>query len=169
MKRVQDKVQMQSWTERALEPFFVRLTEEEYGKDKINCSKVYCGMSVLVPGQRGVFARAPIEKGEIVEWGIATIIPGFDVKHSELFYAWDSTDRSKAATVSGCGLFYNTCGDKSNARCVPYHVEERFEIYAMRAIPTNDEITIRYDSMNYRDSMRHLLPIVGELVEGDRP
>lgn len=157
-----------SWTERALEHFFVRLTKEEYENDKINSSKVYCGTSKLVEGQRGVFARTHIKKGEVVEWGIATVIPGFDVKHSDLFYAWDSTDRKKAATVSGCALFYNTKGDQSNARCVPYHAEERFEIYALEDIDVGGEVTIRYDSMNYRDSMQHLLPIVGELVHGDK-
>ena len=157
-----------SWTDRAFEPFFNRLTKEVYERDQINSSKVCCSTSQIVPGQRGVFAKVPIARGDIIEWGIATPIPGFDVQNSSIFYAWDSEDRKKAATVSGCGLFYNTLGDKSNARCVPYHSENRFEIYALATIFGGDEITIRYDSMNYRKSMSDLTEIVGELADGDR-
>ena len=31
-----------------------------------------------------------------------------------------------------------------------------------------DEITIRYDSMNYREGMSHLIDIVGKLKNGDQ-
>ena len=126
-----------------------------------------CKESSIVPGQMGVFAKSLIKKGNIIEWGLASLIPGIDVRNNDIFYSWSLEDRSKAATVSGCGLFYNTLGDQSNARCVPYHTQNRFEIYALRDIEANEELTIRYDSMNYRDGMEHLIQIVGKLSDGD--
>ena len=115
-----------------------------------------------------MFAKTNIIKGDIVEWGLATIIPNMDVRQNDHFYTWSTTDRSKAATVSGCGLFYNTLGDYSNCRCVPYHQNNRFEIYALNDIEKDTELTFRYDSMNYREGMAHVKNIVGELKDGDR-
>ena len=91
-----------------------------------------------------------------------------DVTTNDMFYTWSLQDRTIGATVSGCGLFYNTLGDESNARCVPYHSQNRFEVYALRDIEAGEEITFRYDSMNYRDGMKHLIGIVGELEKGDK-
>ena len=101
---------------------------------KINCCKVICKESTIVPNQLGVFANTNISKGDIVEWGVACYIPGIDVRDTDHLFSWSTTDRSIAATVSGCGLYYNTLGDKSNCRCVPYHSEMRFEIYALEEI-----------------------------------
>jgi len=159
---------MSDWTQHALEDFFDILSEENRKNDLINISKVRCGNSELVPGQKGVFANQDIKKGEIIEWGVATIIPGLDVTKTDNFYTWSTTNRKLAATVSGCGLFYNTLGDNSNARCVPYHSENRFEVYALRDIDKDEEITFRYDSMNYREGMSHLIDIVGQLRDGDQ-
>tara|TARA_A100001015_G_scaffold311442_1_gene414708 strand:- start:247 stop:732 length:486 start_codon:yes stop_codon:yes gene_type:complete len=157
-----------NWTEKAIEPFFNLLEKEVYDDDKINMDKVYCSESSLIKGQRGVFALESIKKGEIIEWGIATIIPGLNVCESDIFFTWNTKDRHIGATASGCALFYNTLGDKSNARCVPYHNENRFEIYALEDIHRGDEITFRYDSMNYREGMKEVLNIVGELKDGDK-
>lgn len=157
-----------NWTFNALETFFQRIKPEDYENNLIDNSKVRCGKSIIIPGQKGVFANTNIKKGNIIEWGIATIIPNMDVKTNDTFYTWDTTNRSTAATVSGCGLFYNTLGDKSNARCVPYHSDNRFEIYALEDIKEGEEITFRYDSMNYREGMKHLIDIVGELKNGDK-
>lgn len=159
---------MTDWTERAKEDFFDYLSAEERDRDMINSDKVCCRHSTIAKGQRGIFARCDIKKGKIIEWGIVTRIPGVDVRDGDVLYSWSSTDRSLAATTSGCALYYNTMGDDSNARCVPYHSEDRFEIYAMCDINEGDEITIRYDSMNYRDAMKPLLEIVGELKNGDK-
>ena len=159
---------MTDWNERAKEDFFKYLSTEERERDIINCDKVSCRNSTIAKGQRGIFARCDIKRGEIIEWGIVTRIPGVDVRKGDVLYSWSSTDRSLAAATSGCALYYNTMGDDSNARCVPYHSEDRFEIYAMRDIAMDDEITIRYDSMNYRETMKPLLGIVGELKNGDK-
>jgi hypothetical protein len=151
------------WTTRAKEPFFKLISKKDYQHNQINSSKVRCGPSALVPGQLGVFSNTEIKKGEVVEWGIASIVPGMNVQENDLFFAWDSVGKITAATVSGCALYYNTLGDASNTRCVPYHSEMRFEIYALRDIAKNEELTFRYDSMNYRKGMEHLIPIVGKL------
>ena len=149
------------WTSRAMENFFEVPSHTD--SDQVDCARVRCGMSDLVPGERGVFARVRIAKGHLVERGIATRIAGIDVRENDTFFTWSSTDTQAAATVSGCGLFYNTLGDRSNARCVPYHDQDRFEIYALRDIAPGEEITIRYDSMNYRDGMSHLTRLLGPL------
>ena len=60
-------------------------------------------------------------------------------------------------------MFYNTMGDNSNCRCVPYHKEKRYEMYALRDIKKGEELTIRYDSMNWRAAMKEVKSIVGEL------
>mmetsp|Transcript_34411 Transcript_34411/g.97029 ORF Transcript_34411/g.97029 Transcript_34411/m.97029 type:complete len:179 (-) Transcript_34411:198-734(-) len=151
----------------AWEPFFEKPTEEEIAKNFVNTSKVVCKESKIVPGARGVFAAVDIKKGEIVEWGIAVIIPGLSVHSSDQFYTWTSHDQGPSApcaTVSGVALFYNTEGDKSNCRCVPYHTERRFEVYALQDIPAGAELTIRYDSMNWRESMAEVRGIVGTLA-----
>lgn len=158
---------MDHWTINAKEDFFNMLDQKIILKNKINSNAVCVKESLIIPGQNGVFAQVDIPKGNIIEWGIATIIPNMNVQENDLFYTWGS-DRKTAATTSGCGLFYNTLGDQSNARCVPYHSEFRFEIYALKDIKKNEEITIRYDSMNYRNGMQHLLPIVGALTNGDQ-
>lgn len=162
----QDK--LEPWTEAAIEPFFQLLPKEVYENDMINSSKVRCAQSKIAPPGKGVFARVDIKKGEIVEWSVATPIPGFNVLSTDAFFAWSREDRTKAATISGCALFYNTLGDKSNVRMVPYHKECRAELYALRDISAGEELTIRYDSMNYRPAMSDLLPIVGQLESGDK-
>ena len=158
---------MNNWTEKSKLSFFNIIDKSYYENNMINCSKVTCKPSNIVKGQKGVFANDKILKGDIIEWGVATIIDGINVQNNDIFYTWSLIDRTKAATVSGCGLFYNTLGDKSNARCVPYHSENRFEVYALRDIDKNEEITFRYDSMNYRKGMNHLIDIVGYLEDGD--
>ena len=87
-----------------------------------------------------------------------------DVQGNDMFFTWCCNDLTKAAAVSGCGQFYNTLGDQSNARCVPYHSENRFEIYALRDIGVDDELTFRYDSMNYRRGFDEVRGIVGNLT-----
>jgi len=152
-----------SWTERATEPFFNLISPEQYHNNQIDNSRVYCAESSIVDGQYGVFAKVPIPRGEIVEWGIVTRLPNVDVRKTDHLFTWSSTDMKKAAVVSGCGLFYNTLGYKSNCRYVPYHSQNRFEIYALHDIAADEELTFRYDSMNHREEMQHLIDIVGLL------
>jgi len=158
------------WTAMAKEDYFQFPSRSEYEKDLINSEKVRCAPSTLAPPPgKGVFAKCALKKGEVVEWGIAFVVPNVDVRTNDTLYSWSCVDRSVGAALSGCALFYNTQGDNSNCRCVPYHApENRFEIYALRDIDAGEELTIRYDSMNYRDGMVEVKAIVGELKHGDK-
>jgi len=158
---------MEHWTSNAIEPFFNIIQRKDITLDMINTDNVCCRESNIVPGEKGVYARKDIPKGSIVEWGVAEIIPGMDVRTNDMFYTWGA-DRRTAAALSGCAQYYNTLGDKSNVRCVPFHKENRFENYALEDISAGTELTIRYDSMNYREGMKHLLDVVGDLSKGDR-
>ena len=77
-----------------------------------------------------------------------------DINKTDHLYTWSSTDQFTAATLSGPSLYYNTLGDRSNCRCVPFHKEKRYEMYALEDIPAGTELTMRYDSMNWRDAMQ---------------
>jgi hypothetical protein len=54
-----------SWTKRAIEQYFIFPKKEEYEIDQINCSKVICSLSNIVPDQRGVFSRVDLKKGSV--------------------------------------------------------------------------------------------------------
>ena len=149
-----------SLSSNAWEPFFNKLEEEIYANDRIFCGKTVCKESKLIPDQYGVFARENLKMGECFEWGIATMIDDYNINKTDLLYIWDSNNKKTAATLSGSALFYNTRGDESNVRCVPYHCENRYEMYALTDIPKGTELTIRYDSMNWRKSFIELKHII---------
>ena len=148
---------------KAWEPFFV--APADTNGDRIFCGKSRCAESVIVPGQTGVFAREALKKGECFEWGIACVVEGYDVNETDTLYTWGTKENKKAAAVSGCGLYFNTRGDASNVRCVPYHSEKRYEMYALEDIAAGEELTIRYDSTNWREKFTELKGIIGALEE----
>lgn len=149
-----------SFSAKSWEPFFIKLEKDIYMKDRIFCGKTVCKESELIPNQTGVFARENINKGECFEWGIATIIVDYDINKTQQLFIWDSHNKKTSATLSGCALYYNTLGDKSNVRCVPYHNEKRYEMYALDNISSGTELTIRYDSMNWRETFKDLNNII---------
>ena len=67
------------WTVAAWEDFFERPSACE--NDRINDHDVVCRDSVLVPGEKGVFSRRQLRRGECCEWGVATVIPGLSLIH----------------------------------------------------------------------------------------
>ena len=148
---------------KAWEPWFEPPASTD--EDRIFCGKTRCATSGIVPGQNGVFARVDLRRGECYEWGIASIVDDYDVNKTQLLYTWDTQDRTIAAALSGCALYYNTLGDKSNVRCVPYHKEKRYEMYALEDIKAGTELTIRYDSTNWRESFKDLKECIGCLEE----
>ena len=152
---------------KAWESFFKKPSANQIENDKIYCSKTRCAESIIVPGQNGVFAREDLKKGECFEWGLATVIVNYDINNTDVLYTWSSVDKKKAATLSGFALYYNTNGDNSNIRCVPYHTENRYEMYALEDIPKSTELTIRYDSTNWRESFKDLKSIIGPLNQNN--
>eukprot|EP00545_Synedropsis_sp_CCMP1620_P012508 CAMPEP_0119010788 /NCGR_PEP_ID=MMETSP1176-20130426/5249_1 /TAXON_ID=265551 /ORGANISM="Synedropsis recta cf, Strain CCMP1620" /LENGTH=176 /DNA_ID=CAMNT_0006963519 /DNA_START=91 /DNA_END=621 /DNA_ORIENTATION=+ len=156
-----------SWHVHSWEDYFEKVTDEQLEQSMIHNNGIACRPSQIIPDGKGVFSTTSFTKGQAIEWGVATIIPRLTIHESDAFFAWTSFSKTgPAATLSGHCLFYNTLGDDSNVRCVPYHEDKRFEIYALRDIEEGEELTIRYDSMNWRDAMTEVKGIVGEL-QGD--
>lgn len=157
-----------SWCAKAWEPFFKKVTPEQIAESSVDSSKVRVSTSKLVPTGFGAFARADIAKGVCVEWGLATIIPKLSTHEQDQFFTWtshDRTDNAPIATCSGAGIYYNTKGMESNCRCVPFHNDKRFEVYALEDIKEGAELTFRYDSMNWREAFKDVKEIVGDLTE----
>mmetsp|Transcript_32125 Transcript_32125/g.44802 ORF Transcript_32125/g.44802 Transcript_32125/m.44802 type:complete len:180 (+) Transcript_32125:66-605(+) len=148
-----------SLAHRAWEPFFKKVPFEVYNENRIYSAKTVTKESKIVPGN-GNFAGVDLKKGECFEWGIAAVVNDYDINKTTHLYTWSSVDKKTAAALSGCALYFNTLGDKSNCRCVPYHKENRYEIYALEDIKAGTELTIRYDSMDWRDAMKPLKKII---------
>lgn len=159
-----------SWHVHAWEPFFKKPSKDDIEESYVQSEGIAVRPSKIVPSGKGSFAKKAFSKGDCVEWGCAILIPSISVHESDAFFAWSSKDRGgesqKVATCTGCALYYNTMGDESNCRMVPYHKEQRFEVFALRDIEVGEELTIRYDSMNWREAMTEVRAIVGEL-KGD--
>jgi len=153
-----------SWSHCAWEDFFEKLSFEVYNTNRVNnTGTIITKESVIVPGANGNFACKDFKKGECIDWGIAVVLNDYDINKTDALYTWSSHDKKTAASLSGPALFYNTMGDQSNMRCVPYHKEKRYENYALRDIKKGEELTMRYDSMNWREAMKEVKEIVGEL------
>ena len=153
-----------SFAYHAWEDYFEKLPFEVYNENRVNnTGSIITKESKIVPGANGNFAAKDFRKGECIDWGIAVVLNGYDINKTDALYTWSSWDRKSAAALSGPALFYNTMGDASNMRCVPYHKEKRYENYALRDIKKGEEITMRYDSMNWREAMKEVKSIVGEL------
>ena len=126
----------------AWESYFEKLPESTYTKDRVGGSGAVCVReSKLAPGN-GVFAKRKLKKGECFDWGIALPVYDYDINLTSHLFLWgdDGKGHPLAATVSGVGLFYNTLGDKSNTRCVPYYKEQRYECYALDDIEEGEEL-----------------------------
>jgi len=65
---------MDHWTENAIEPFFVMLTDTERTATMINTDNICRKESKIVPGEKGVYARRDIPKGGIVEWSVGACV-----------------------------------------------------------------------------------------------
>ena len=153
-----------SWSHCAWEDFFEKLPFEVYNTNRVNnTGTIITKESVIVPGANGNFACKDFKRGECIDWGIAVVLNDYDINKTDALYTWSSHDKKTAASLSGPALFYNTEGDKSNMQCVPYHKEKRYENYALRDIKKGEELTMRYDSMNWREAMKEVKEIVGEL------
>ena len=153
-----------SFSYHAWEEYFEKLPFEVYNVNRVNnTGTIITKESEIVPAANGNFAGKDFKKGECIDWGIAVVLDGYDINKTDALYTWSSYDKKTAASLSGPALFYNTMGDESNCRCVPYHKEKRYEMYALRDIKKGEELTMRYDSMNWRTAMKEVKGIVGEL------
>ena len=127
---------------------------------KVDCSKVYVNTSTYSTEERifdGAFAKVNIKKGELVEKGIMRRLSDnnnklFDGMQNSYVFTWsDDIPNYTWAFASGCASFYNCeSGKKANTKMVRYFEEDRFEIYAVRDIKENEELTHTYKSLKWR-------------------
>ena len=59
------------------------------------------------------------------------------------------------AIGSGCATFYNTSRNP-NTKMIRFYDENRYEIYALRDIQKNEELTHRYLSLDWRTCFENL-------------
>lgn len=103
----------------------------------------------LTPGRgRGVFARVPIEDGEVIEDCPVIVVPeeqveamGGTILH-EYFFRWGGTHDAGAIAL-GFGSLYNH-SDDPNAMYVRKYELSILTFVALRAIAVGEEITVSY-------------------------
>lgn len=134
----------------------VSISETDLSDPLVDCSKVYAKYDAF--GGIGAFAAQPIRKGELVEKGVVRRLP-VDGNQSPFVFTW-SNDRSVWATGSGCSVFYNASLDgNENTEMIRYLDEDRFEIFAIRDIEKDEEVTHLYKSIEWRQCFKDLKEI----------
>jgi len=122
---------------------------------KVDCSKVYVADSKYsTPDDQfdGAFAAVDIEVGELVERGVMRRLPGLDGMNNQFVFTWsDEIPNNTWAAGSGCAAFYNTGlpGD-CNTEMKRFFDEDRFEIWAVKAISKGEELSHSYKSLAWR-------------------
>jgi hypothetical protein len=118
--------------------------------DDIMCNSVY---TKETENGHAVFANHDIKKGELIERGLARIVP-LDGNDCPYCFTW-SEDRTKWALCSGYATFYNT---SKTANTVMNRDFEKytFEIYAKTDISKHTELTHTYRSLGWRKCFSEL-------------
>ena len=130
----------------------IKTKKTEVIENKVDCSNVYVKEK---PGMGdGAYAKRDIKMGELVEKGIVRIVD-LDGNKNQYVFTW-SEDRTVWAIGSGCATFYNTSRDNPNTKMVRFFDECRFEIYALRDIKKDEELTHRYRSIDWRTCFKDL-------------
>eukprot|EP00567_Pseudictyota_dubia_P018604 CAMPEP_0197433828 /NCGR_PEP_ID=MMETSP1175-20131217/1639_1 /TAXON_ID=1003142 /ORGANISM="Triceratium dubium, Strain CCMP147" /LENGTH=146 /DNA_ID=CAMNT_0042962331 /DNA_START=150 /DNA_END=590 /DNA_ORIENTATION=+ len=136
---------------------------------KIDCSKVYVKKSTFSNEETGdfdgAFAAVAIKEGELVEKGLMRRLPeGFDGNTCPYIFTWGEERPCKTWGMgSGCAPFYNTAKEgTANTRMVRFFDEDRFEIYATRDIPADEELLHTYISLKWRKCFSDLNDIVNK-------
>lgn len=127
---------------------------------KVDCSKVYVNTSTYSTNENifdGAFARVNIKKGELVEKGLMRKLSDinnklFDGMQNPYVFTWSNDIPNYTwAFASGCASFYNCESEKkANTKMIRYFEEDKFEIYAVRDIKENEELTHTYKSLKWR-------------------
>ena len=132
----------------------------------VDCSKVFVGISNFSNEDNkfyGVFAKEDIKKGEIVEKGLMKRLSDdnnrvFDGMNNPYVFTWSNNIPNHTwAFASGCATFYNSGleGD-TNTFMKRFLDEDRFEIYALKDIKKNEELTHTYKSLKWRTVFKPL-------------
>ena len=112
---------------------------------EIDCSKV--AVRKTLNKGFGAFTLCDIKQNDLIEKGVVRRI-NYDGNCSPYLFSW-SEDRTIWAFGSGCATFYNTSRNP-NTKMIRFYDEDRYEIYALRDITKNEELTHRYISLEWR-------------------
>ena len=119
---------------------------------EVDCSKVYVKHINQMKGY-GAFAAEDIQKGQLVEKGLMKVIDT-DGNNNPYLFTW-SEDRTKWAYPTGCATYYNTAKE-SNCEMRRDFETDVFEIYALRDIGKDEELTHLYKSLEWRTAFQGL-------------
>ena len=123
----------------------------KYDDTEIECSKV--AVRKTLNKGFGAFALYDIKQNDLVEKGVVRRI-NYDGNCSPHLFSW-SEDRKIWAIGSGCATFYNTSRNP-NTKMIRFYDEDRYEIYALRDIKQNEELTHKYISLDWRTCFEDL-------------
>ncbi|MBI4137008.1 SET domain-containing protein-lysine N-methyltransferase [Candidatus Roizmanbacteria bacterium] len=114
---------------------------------RINDTKINIAQSSIPKAGRGVFAKLPISKNEIIEKCPVLILPREDypiVKKTILRNYYFMWGRTTAAICFGYGSFYNH-SYRPNATYKKRIKEKRVDFIAIKEIKKGEEITVNYN------------------------
>ena len=105
----------------------------------------------------GAFTKVKILKDFLVEKGVIRRID-YDGNHNPYLFTW-SVNKDVWGFASGCATFYNTSLEP-NCKLVRHYDTDTFEIYALRDIEENEELTHKYQSLEWRECFKELKDIL---------
>ena len=117
----------------------------------IDCSKVYVKNTESMGF--GAFINQSVKNVTLIEKGIVKIIDT-DGNKSPYLFTW-SPDRTVWAFASGCATFYNT-SLTPNTRMDRNYENNSFEIYAIKDIKKDEQLTHKYKSLEWRECFQEL-------------
>ena len=117
----------------------------------IDCSKVYVKNTESMGF--GAFINQSVKNGTLIEKGIVKIIDT-DGNKSPYLFTW-SEDKTVWAFASGCATFYNT-SLTPNTRIDRNYENNSFEIYAIKDIKKDEQLTHKYKSLEWRECFTEL-------------
>ena len=101
----------------------------------------------------GAFTKVKILKDFLVEKGVIRRID-YDGNQNPYLFTW-SVNKDVWGFASGCATFYNTSLEP-NCKLVRHYDTDTFEIYALRDIEANEELTHKYQSLEWRECFKEL-------------
>ena len=105
----------------------------------------------------GAFTKVKILKDFLVEKGVIRRID-YDGNQNPYLFTW-SVNKDVWGFASGCATFYNTSLEP-NCKLVRHYDTDIFEIYALRDIEANEELTHKYQSLEWRECFKELKDIL---------
>ena len=105
----------------------------------------------------GAFTKVKILKDFLVEKGVIRRID-YDGNQNPYLFTW-SVNKDVWGFASGCATFYNTSLEP-NCKLVRHYDTDTFEIYALRNIEANEELTHKYQSLEWRECFKELKDIL---------